>query len=81
MRDPRATVLVVDPQDDGRWIEIRGDVELERDGAEAHLDRLTRRYTAHERFFGGVYPEEHRGRETRAIARIHPMRVNRDAIH
>lgn len=39
---PRATVLVVDPADTSRWIEVRGDVTItqggaERRGAETHL--------------------------------------------
>jgi PPOX class probable F420-dependent enzyme len=79
--DPRATVLVVDPDDDGRWIEIRGDVDLVERGAEEQLDRLTRRYTRHERFYGFVYPVEQRDRETRVIVRIHPRRIVCDAIH
>ena len=81
LRDSRATVLVVDPQNDGRWIEIRGDVELQRAGAEEHLDRLTQRYTQHAHYYGNVYPLEQRGHETRVIARIHPRRINCDAIH
>jgi hypothetical protein len=40
--DPRATVLVVDPDNGARWIEIRADVDLLEDGAEEGLDRLTR---------------------------------------
>jgi PPOX class probable F420-dependent enzyme len=79
--DPRATVLALDPRDSGRWIEIRGDVDLIEDGAIEQLDDLTRRYTAHEHFYGGVYPLERRDQETRVIARIHPRRITCDAIH
>jgi PPOX class probable F420-dependent enzyme len=82
VRDPRATVLVVDPDDTGRWIEIRGDVDLETGpAASEHLDRLTRRYTAHPSYYGHVYEEDRKDRETRVIARIHPRHVNRNAIH
>jgi PPOX class probable F420-dependent enzyme len=81
VRDPRATVLVVDPDDSNRWIEIRGDVDLETDGAIENLDRVTRRYTSHPRFYGFVYPKERRSAETRVVARIHPRRINVDAIH
>lgn len=35
LREPRATVLVVSPEDSTRWIEIRGDVDLELEGAVA----------------------------------------------
>ncbi|HET9724026.1 MAG TPA: TIGR03618 family F420-dependent PPOX class oxidoreductase [Actinomycetota bacterium] len=80
-RDPRATMLVVDPADTGRWIEIRGDVDLIERGAPEHLDRLTRRYTRHPGYYGYIYPAERAERETRVIARIHPRRINADAIH
>jgi PPOX class probable F420-dependent enzyme len=80
-RDPRATVLAVDPDDSSRWIEIRGDVTLSGDGAHDHLDRLTRAYTAHEHYYGGVYPLEQRDREDRVIVRVHPRRISCDAIH
>jgi PPOX class probable F420-dependent enzyme len=80
-RDPRATMLVVDPADASRWIEIRGDVELVEDGALEHLDRLTRRYTEHPSYYGHVYPTERAELETRVIARIHPRHINVDAIH
>jgi PPOX class probable F420-dependent enzyme len=76
VRDPRATVLVVDPEETTRWIEIRGDVDLQTEGAVEERDRVTRRYTRHPRFFGFVYPEERRMHETRIVARIHPRRIN-----
>jgi PPOX class probable F420-dependent enzyme len=81
VRDPRATVLVVDPFNTSRWIEIRGDVDLETDGALEQLDRVTRRYTEHREYYGGVYPRAYRELETRVIARLHPRRINVDAIH
>ncbi len=79
--DPRATLVAVDPNDSGRWIEVRGDVDLIEDGALDHLDALTRRYTDHEHYYGAIYPLAQRERETRVIARIHPRRITCDAIH
>jgi PPOX class probable F420-dependent enzyme len=79
--DPRATVLALDPEDSSRWIEIRGDVDLIEDGALDHLDLLTRQYTRHQHYYGGVYPAAQAGYETRVIARIHPRRITCDAIH
>jgi PPOX class probable F420-dependent enzyme len=81
LRDPRATVLVVSPEDSGRWIEIRGDVDLELAGAVEQLDRLTRLYTTQPAFYGHVYAAERRALETRVVARIHPRRITLDAIH
>lgn len=80
-RDPRATILVVDPSDATRWIEVRGDVDLILERARDHLDRLTRRYTSHPSYYGHVYPAGRATRETRVTVRIHPRRINVDAIH
>ena len=46
-RDPRVSLLIVDPDDTSRFVQVRGDAELMTDGAEAQLDELTRRYTAY----------------------------------
>lgn len=79
--DPRVSLLVVDPDDTSRFVQIRGDAELVSTGALEHLDALTRRYTGHPRFYGYVYPEAQQVRETRLICRIHARRVTLDAIH
>lgn len=79
--DPRVSLLMVDPEDTTRFMEIRGEVEIVRDGAVPHLDRLTRQYTRHPRFYGFVYPSEQQVKETRVVCRIHPSRVVLDAIH
>lgn len=79
--DPRCSLLVVDPANTGRFLQVRGDAELVTDGAEAHLDDLTRTYTPHPGYYGWIYPQEQRDHETRVIVRIHPRRVTRDAIH
>ena len=81
LRDPKLSLLVVDPDNTVRFIEIRGEAELVTEGALAHLDALTRRYTRHPRFYGYVYPCEQQGQETRVICRIHPNRIVLDAIH
>jgi PPOX class probable F420-dependent enzyme len=45
--DPKLSLLVVDPDDTGRFMQIRGDAELVTEGALDHLDVLTRKYTRH----------------------------------
>ncbi|HEY6571004.1 MAG TPA: PPOX class F420-dependent oxidoreductase [Candidatus Limnocylindrales bacterium] len=79
--DPRVSLLVVDPDDTGRFIQVRGDAALFTYGALDHLDRLTRRYTSHDHYYGGIYPLERREHETRVIVRIHARRITLDAIH
>jgi PPOX class probable F420-dependent enzyme len=79
--NPKVSLLVVDPDDTTRFLQVRGDVQLVTDSALEHLDRLTRKYTGHPEFYGFVYPVEQRARETRVIGRIHARRVTLDAIH
>lgn len=78
---PKVALLVIDPQDTSRWIEVRGQVvALTPEGAEAHADVLTQRYTPKRRFYGDIYPAEQKFKETRVIARIEPSKVALDAI-
>ena len=79
--NPKVSLLVVDPDDTSRYMQIRGEVELVEAGAVEHLDVLTRRYTTHPSYYGHIYPDEQRLRETRIICRIHPRRITLDAIH
>jgi PPOX class probable F420-dependent enzyme len=79
--NPAASLLVVDPDDTGRYVQLRGTAELVRRGAVAHLDELTRKYTGHPHFYGHVCPREQRERETRVTVRLHARRVTTDAIH
>ncbi|HSD48451.1 MAG TPA: pyridoxamine 5'-phosphate oxidase family protein, partial [Actinomycetota bacterium] len=53
---PRATALVMEPEGEQRWVEIRATVTLEERGATTHLDALARAYCGAERYFGDVVP-------------------------
>lgn len=81
LENPSVTLLVVDPDDTSRFLQIRGEAELVTEGALEHLDQLTRRYTHHPSYYGHIYPAEQRTRETRVTCRIHAHRVTLDAIH
>jgi PPOX class probable F420-dependent enzyme len=81
LADPKVSLLIVDPDDTGRFIQIRGDAELVTEGALEHLDGLTRKYTRHACYYGFIYPVEQQARETRVICRIHARRITLDAIH
>jgi PPOX class probable F420-dependent enzyme len=80
-RNPKVSLLIVDPENTGRYLEIRGEVELVLDGAVEHLDKVTREYTDHPKYYGFIYPCEQEGRERRVICRIHPKKITLDAIH
>ena len=81
LRNPKVSLLIVDPENTARYIELRGEVEIITDNALEHVDRLTRKYTRHPQFYGFVYPFEQRKRETRIICRIHTSKITLDAIH
>ena len=81
LANPRLSLLIVDPGDTTRFIQIRGDAELVTDGALEHLDSLTQTYTRHHRYYGCIYPLTQQDRETRVICRIHARRISLDAIH
>jgi len=80
--NPKVTILVIDPKDSSRWVEVRGLVmEMTRSGAEAHADKLTQRYCPGKRhFYGDVYPPEQKEKETRVIVKIQPIKTTLDAI-
>jgi PPOX class probable F420-dependent enzyme len=77
----KLNLLVIDPDNTARFIQIRGDAELVTNGAIEHLDALTRRYTRHPAYYGCLYPVEEQALETRVICRIHARRITLDAIH
>jgi PPOX class probable F420-dependent enzyme len=65
-RDPRATVLLIDPEDTGRYAEIRGRVTLVDDPGGSLIHELAHKYDD-EPFTGTV--------EDRVIVRLTPERV------
>jgi PPOX class probable F420-dependent enzyme len=81
LANPKLSLLVVDPDNTARFIQIRGDAELVTDGALEHLDSLTRKYTRHRHYYGSIYPAEQQAQERRVICRIHARRISLDAIH
>jgi PPOX class probable F420-dependent enzyme len=81
LANPKVSLLVVDPDNTARFIQIRGDAVLVHDGAHEHLDGLTRKYTRHPAYYGYIYPREQQARETRVMVRIAARRITLDAIH
>jgi PPOX class probable F420-dependent enzyme len=81
LANPKVSLLVVDPDNTARYLQIRGEAELVTSGAVDHVDDLTRKYTRHPGYYGWIYPVNQRARETRVIVRIHARRVTLDAVH
>jgi PPOX class probable F420-dependent enzyme len=43
-RDPRVSLIVVDPENAYRWVGISGHAEMTPEGADAQIDRLAKKY-------------------------------------
>ena len=42
--DPRASLLVVDPNDAYKWVAVSGPTEMTEEGADAQIDKLAKKY-------------------------------------
>jgi PPOX class probable F420-dependent enzyme len=80
--NPKVAILVIDPKNTGRWIEVRGHVkQITQQDAEAHADKLTQRYCQpKQHFYGDIYPIEQKDKETRVVIKIEPVKISLDAI-
>ena len=68
--DPRVSVLMIDPNDQYKWVSVSGPAELSEDGADAHIDKMAKKYL-------GVDEYPYRSaEETRVIVRVHPEKVS-----
>jgi len=75
-RDPRVTLLMVDPQNAYRYLEIRARVEHIHDDPDyAFLDRITQVYLQ-KPYYGGAEPIENKGKAQHVYFRILPQKVN-----
>jgi PPOX class probable F420-dependent enzyme len=69
-------LMVLDPQDPYRWIDVRGVVDsVTPDEDYKVIDALAKLYAGAEHFYGGVAPADLEGKEERVVIRIKPDRV------
>jgi PPOX class probable F420-dependent enzyme len=68
-RDPRLSLLVVDPEDPYRWVSVSGKARFIEEGADEQIDHLAQKYLGKER-----YPNRAPG-EQRVTVAIEPERV------
>ena len=68
-RDPRLSLVVVDPNDAYRWFKLSGTGRLVDEGADDQIDRLSKKYTGRD-----VYASRQPG-ERRVTVRIIPTRT------
>ena len=68
--DPRASLLMVDPNDAFRWVAVSGSAELTEEGADAQIDKLAKKYLGKDE-----YPWR-KPEETRVKVLIKPEKVD-----
>ncbi|HEU5159126.1 MAG TPA: PPOX class F420-dependent oxidoreductase [Streptosporangiaceae bacterium] len=68
-RDPACSVIIVDPKNHYRYLEIRGTAEIEPDDDYAFADRLGAKYGADVRKMDGPG-------ETRVVVTVRPASIN-----
>jgi PPOX class probable F420-dependent enzyme len=68
--DPRASLLVVDPNDSYKWVAVSGHAELTEKGADAQIDKLAKKYLGRDE-----YPWR-KPTETRVKVLIEPEKVD-----
>lgn len=74
--NPRVALLALDPEDTGRWVDIRGMVvAVDPDTDNANINSHAKLYAGVDEFYGSVAPVERAATETRVILRIEPVSV------
>ena len=68
-RDPRVSLLVVDPENAYRWVSVTGTAELVDEGADEQIDKLSKKYLGKDE-----YPWRSPD-ERRVTVRIRPEKV------
>jgi len=68
--DPRASLLVIDPNDAYRWVAVSGHAQMTEDGADAQIDTLAKKYIGKDE-----YPW-HKPAERRVKVVIEPEQVD-----
>ena len=68
--DPRASLLVIDPNDTHKWVAVSGHTQMTEDGADAQIDKLAKKYTGKDE-----YPW-HKPTEQRLKVVIEPEKID-----
>ena len=72
-QNPNISLLVVDPEDQYRWVSVSGRGTLETEGAHEHINKLSHKY------LGKDYPW-YQDDQTRIIARISVDKVDATGV-
>lgn len=74
--NPHVALMVLDPDNPFRWIDVRGEViAIEEDEEYQNINAHAKRYLGHDEYYGNAAPAELKGQEQRLIMKISPRRV------
>lgn len=74
--NPLVSIMTIDPQNSGRYLEIRGVVEeISEQGAIEQLDQIAQFYTGKPTYYGHIVPLADKGKRTHVICKIKPTKV------
>ena len=73
-KDPRVSLIVVDPENTYRWVSVSGTAELTIEGADDEIDRLAKKYLGKDE-----YPWR-KPEETRVKVLIEPEHVDASGL-
>jgi len=74
-KNPKVSVLAIDPQNPYRYIEVRGDVSISHENGINLINELAKTYTGKDEYYGGVAPAEQKDTEERVIVTVNPTKV------
>lgn len=75
-QNPLVALTVLDPQDSGRWVDVRGTVdEIVPDSDYANINAHCKLYTGRDEFYDRSAPASLKGKQQRVIFKIRPTRV------
>ena len=73
---PMATVMAIDPQNPGRYLEVRASVaEVTQEGAIDLVNKLAMLYANKPTYYGGIVPAEQETKEERVVCKLLPNKV------
>lgn len=73
-RNPKVTIVLVDPENPFRWIEVRGTSTMTEDGGRDQIEALSWKYKG-QKYYGGFNTRTNPEDETRLVVTIHATKV------
>ncbi|MEZ4668794.1 MAG: PPOX class F420-dependent oxidoreductase [Anaerolineae bacterium] len=73
-RNAKVTMVLIDPENAYRWIEIRGTAQVTEEGGRDQIEALSWKYKG-QKYYGGFNTRTTPEQETRVVVTIHASRV------